>query len=123
MIGYLYFIQGTIISVTINMPYIYPELPSYDIISLFSIALLPFSFKFITAPILERYSNISYGKRKFWIIISQTITALNLFLSSFFTKLDEAHIFIVFLFLTYFALTLQDISLDALCLKELKSSK
>jgi hypothetical protein len=52
MIGYLYFAQGFILSIAGTMPYVYSELPDYFTLSLFSLSSLPFSFKFITAPIV-----------------------------------------------------------------------
>jgi len=39
-----------ILAVSATMPYIYPELPDYITLSLFSLATLPYSLKFITAP-------------------------------------------------------------------------
>lgn len=117
MIGYLYFAQGFILSISATMPYIYPELPDYFTLSLFSLSALPFSFKFVTAPLLEKYSSITYGKRKTWIVVSQFATILTVFLCSFFTDLNQAKNFAIIGFFMYFALSLQDIALDALCLK------
>lgn len=34
------------------MPYIYPELPSYNVMAVFGAALLPFSFKFLLGTLL-----------------------------------------------------------------------
>jgi hypothetical protein len=81
---------------------------------------LPFSFKFVTAPLIEKYTFINYGKRKTWIIISQLLSSLLLFLASFLTdQYHEVAIAILFIF-TIFFLTLQDISLDAVAIKELR---
>lgn len=117
MIGYLYFIQGVILSIPSSMPYVYPSLPDYRTLSMFSLVALPFSLKFLTAPMLEKYSNISYGKRKFWIVISQIISSISIFVASFFTDLTDAPTLVFLSFISIFALTLQDISLDALSLK------
>jgi PAT family beta-lactamase induction signal transducer AmpG len=54
---------------------------------LFALGILPFSLKFITAPILEKYSNSIYGKRKTWIIIAQLIIGSALAAMSFYTDL------------------------------------
>jgi len=48
LIGYLYFVQGLIISLCGTIPYTYKQLPGYEILGYFSAATLPFSFKFIT---------------------------------------------------------------------------
>jgi hypothetical protein len=52
MFGYLYFAQGFILSISTTVPYVYTKLPDYFTLSLFSLSSLPFSLKFITAPIL-----------------------------------------------------------------------
>ena len=41
-----------ILAVSATMPYIYPELPDYITLSLFSLATLPYSLKFITGKYL-----------------------------------------------------------------------
>ena len=45
--GYLYFIQGVLLSLPSTMPLVYETLPGYSVLSLFSAAALPFSFKFL----------------------------------------------------------------------------
>lgn len=47
MCSYLYFMQGVIISLPSTMTLMYDKVPTYSILSVFSAALLPFSFKFI----------------------------------------------------------------------------
>lgn len=123
MIGYLYFMQGFILSFAGTAPYLYPELPDYFTLSLFSLAAIPFSLKFISAPLLEKYSNLSYGKRKTWIMGAQLLTIASIFVLSFFTDQAYAKTFALIALLMMVGLSLQDISLDALCLKELPSSK
>ena len=56
--SYLYFIQGVVLALPATMPLMYPELPPYWILSIFSAATLPFSFKFIegTSAITQRPS-------------------------------------------------------------------
>ena len=60
--GYLYFIQGVVLALPATMPLIYDKLPPYSVLSLFSAAYLPFSFKFlegITDPIKPHSSKSS----------------------------------------------------------------
>jgi hypothetical protein len=52
MIGYLYFVQGFLLAIPGTVPYVYPNLPDYLVLSVFSLSTLPFSLKFLTAPIL-----------------------------------------------------------------------
>ena len=82
---YLYFLQGLVSSVAGTVIYIYPELPDYYTLSLFTLSSLPYSLKFLSSPIVEKYSNFSYGKRKTWIVTSQILTLILIFCSSFFT--------------------------------------
>jgi hypothetical protein len=44
---YLYFTQGLILSMSGTMPFIYPKLPSYDVMAVFTATSLPYSFKFL----------------------------------------------------------------------------
>ena len=99
------------------MTMVYPELPPYDILSVFSIASVPFSMKFIVAPFIEKFTKISYGKRKTWIMISQFFASIVLFMASFFTSQSYQIIMAIFLIITIFLITLQDISLDAMAIK------
>lgn len=55
LIGYLYFVQGLILALCGTIPYTYKHLPAYGIMSFFSAATLPFSFKFITGKFCIRY--------------------------------------------------------------------
>jgi len=48
LIGYLYLIQGIVLSLPAVLPLTYKELPGYSVLSLFSAAWLPFSFKFVS---------------------------------------------------------------------------
>lgn len=93
--GYLYFIQGVLLALPATMPFVYKTLPPYWVLSIFSAATLPFSFKFIegnlsdySAPFIEKFTNVEYGKRKTWIILSQIMASITLFISSFFTSQD-----------------------------------
>jgi hypothetical protein len=56
MIGYLYFTQGIYLSFISSVMFLYPAFPDAHMLSNFSIIALPFSFKFLTGPIVEKYS-------------------------------------------------------------------
>jgi hypothetical protein len=47
-IGYVYFKQGIYLSLISVIVYLYPIFPDHEVLSTFSIAALPFSFKYIT---------------------------------------------------------------------------
>lgn len=52
LVGFLYFAQGIFLSFISTIVYLYPTFPDAHTLSDFSIAILPFSFKFATAPIV-----------------------------------------------------------------------
>lgn len=76
-----------------------------------------------SAPFLEKYTNLTYGKRKTWIIISQAICSLILIVSSFFTEVTVASLIALLLMGSELFLTIQDISLDSLSIKETRSAE
>ncbi len=47
-IAYVYFIQGFYLNLGSTIVLLYPKFPSPDVLSHFSIAYLPFSFKYVT---------------------------------------------------------------------------
>lgn len=105
----------------------YPHLPAYSIISLFTAAHLPFSFKFLLgssrcnpAPFIERYTCVEYGKRKTWMIAACfLIGALSLAIS-FFTEEPYQIQFAVLYFFTMIFSVVQSISVIAYAIKELE---
>jgi hypothetical protein len=52
LVGFLYFTQGIYLSFISTIVYLYPIFPDAHVLSNFSIAALPFSFKYLTAPIV-----------------------------------------------------------------------
>lgn len=66
---------------------------------------------------------MSYGKRKTWIVVNNLLACALIVTLTFYTNMSEAKTFAMICFMIYFTLSLQDISVDALCLKELKSAK
>lgn len=86
LVAYLYFIQGVFLYVPGTTVLTYKTMPSYAILGFFSFATIPFSFKFISAPLIERYTNRSYGRRKTWVIISLLLASLFIILATKFTN-------------------------------------
>ena len=115
--------------ITGTMPYIYSSLPDVHTMALFHAVTIPYSLKFLPGkfliylgPFLERHSNIEYGKRKTWIVISQLLTGVVLFTGSFFTKLEEAKLFAMLSMVMIFGMVLQNIALHSLIVKEITDS-
>jgi hypothetical protein len=89
LISYLYLIQGIFLAIPSTIILTYAEIPSYGILAYFSASSLPFSFKFISgtfllnlAPLIEKYTSVSYGRRKLWIVISLILSSFLIFFSS-----------------------------------------
>ena len=101
------------------MPYIYTKLPDVHIMTFFQMSSIPYSFKFLLAPLLEKHTSINYGKRKTWIVISQLLTGITLFLGSFFTKLENAYFFAFLSMVMMIGMVLQNIALHSLIVKEI----
>lgn len=87
---------------------------------MFAMAKLPFSFKFVTAPLIEKYTFIDYGKRKTWIIFSQVIAFIMLMVGSLATAQNQQIVLAAIFILVVFFISLQDIALDAVAIKELR---
>ena len=98
--AFLYFLQGVYLVIPGTVILTYKQIPPYSILALFSFASLPFSFKFIAAPLIEKYTIASYGRRKTWLLISLTLASLLLQLSTYFTVEDEQNQKYLAIFLT-----------------------
>ena len=85
MVVVLYFILGLLYSLPPTMILVYTELPSDYIISLFFASTIPTSCEFVFAPFIEKYTSLSYGKKKTWIIISLITNFFIILTGSFLT--------------------------------------
>lgn len=117
-IGYIYFMQGVYLALVSTIVYVYPVFPSPDVLSNFSIAVLPFSFKYVTAPIVEKYTLKSYGRRKFWISLSLFATAILTYPLSFIANdQDNYKTTIALLFVILIFICMGDVAIDAASVK------
>jgi hypothetical protein len=85
LVAYLYFIQGIFLNIPGTTVLTYSQMPSYGILGHFSLAIIPFSFKFISAPFIEKYTLRGYGRRKTWVVASLVLASLFLVFSTIFT--------------------------------------
>lgn len=85
LVGYLYFIQGVFLVIPSTTTLTYKSMPDYGILSFFSMSIIPFSLKFLSAPLVERYTCSSYGRRKTWVVLSLLLTSILMVVGSFFT--------------------------------------
>lgn len=83
------------------------------VIGLFASVQLPYSFKFIWAPLLDRYKLPFLGRRRGWILLTQILLSLGLLLLAY-SNPKEAPFFTAFAaFLIAFFSATQDIAVDA----------
>ncbi len=116
VISYLYCIQGIFLVLPSSIVLTYSEMPDYSTLSLFSLASLPFSFKFLYAPIVEKYFVPSYGRRKLWIVSSLLLSSVAIFLLSRLLGEKQAHIAAPLLLLIILCISVEDIATDGLAI-------
>ncbi len=75
---------------------------------------LPWLFKFIWSPLIDRYGWTRWGHYRFWIICLQSLTALILVISAFLDVQNDFVVLFVCLFVIGFLAATQDIATDAL---------
>lgn len=82
-------------------------------IGFFSIVGLPYTLKFLWAPLLDRYSLFGLDRRRGWIILCQLLLGLLFFALSFLSFNQDLFIVGIIAFLVSFASASQDIVIDA----------
>ena len=103
------------------MPFVYPKLPSTSTMALFNATLLPFSLELFIAPFVEKFTIISYGKRKFWIVISTALGGILVVVCSFYTAQGYSNLLAIMFIVAQTFMAVLDISAHAIMLKELKN--
>lgn len=95
------------------------NIPYDSISSLLGLLLLPWTLKFLWAPLVDRYGSKRWGHRKSWIIPLQIAGALVLACAAF-VDLESQLTQVFFLFLIYsFICATQDIAVDGLAVLSL----
>jgi hypothetical protein len=70
---------------------------------------------------VEKFTLVSYGKRKFWIVISTAMGGVMIIVSSFYTAERYSNLFAVLFIIAQTFMATLDIAAHAIMLKELKS--
>ena len=83
------------------------------IIGLFALVGLPYTLKFITAPVLDRYSIPLFGRRRGWLLIFQTGLMISVFILGTTNPGQNPTIVACFAFLVTFFSASQDTVIDA----------
>lgn len=92
-------------------------------IGFFTLVGLPYTFKFLWAPLMDRFEPPFLGRRRGWIVITQLATAATLFLIALFSPAQNAQsVALVAVLLAFFSAS-QDIVIDAYRTDILESSE
>ncbi|WP_369809149.1 MFS transporter [Oceanicoccus sp. KOV_DT_Chl] len=82
-------------------------------IGFFSLIQLPYAWKFVWAPLLDRYTPLSIGRRRSWMLITQLALLVLVACLGFFSPLSQlSTIAMLSVAVAFFSAT-QDVTLDA----------
>lgn len=82
-------------------------------IGFFTLVGLPYTFKFLWAPLMDRFELPFFGRRKGWLVITQLGLAASMFLISFFKPSESAQAVALVAVLIAFFSASQDVVIDA----------
>ncbi|GAA4326413.1 muropeptide MFS transporter AmpG [Pontixanthobacter gangjinensis] len=94
------------------------NIPAVEIATYTAVIIIPWTFKLVVAPIMDRYTLLSMGRKRPWILMGQ----IGLFISVFsmgFTNdpLNNLQILTVFGFIISFFGVMQDIAIDGMAVE------
>lgn len=82
-------------------------------IGLFSLIMFPYTWKFIWAPLVDRYNPFNLGRRRGWIILSQSVVFICIALLGLCSPKDHIWYIALIAAVLSFASATQDIGIDA----------
>ena len=82
-------------------------------IGLFSLASFPYTWKFLWAPLLDRYNLFNFGRRRGWIILSQVCVFVSIAVIGFFDAQKSTMLIALITLVLSFSSATQDIVIDA----------
>ena len=117
-ISWLYFAQGMpwgFLGIAVTNFLSAQEASLKDIAYIISMGTLPWTIKFGLGPIVDYITISKFGRRRFWIILSQLAMSLTL-LIMYLYEIDQNNIFLlgIFILLVNLFVAFQDIATDAL---------
>lgn len=109
------FASGMPLFVLINLlsAYLRKEGLDLKVIGAFSLMMIPYTWKFVWAPFVDRYRVFRLGRRKGWIILSQIVLIYAIGAIGWFSPKENIGIIAALSILVAFASATQDIVLDA----------
>jgi PAT family beta-lactamase induction signal transducer AmpG len=115
----LYFAQGVpsgLLTFAVPAWMAMVDYSAMDIGKYLAIVTLPWTFKLLAAPIMDRFSYLPMGRRRPWIIFGQTGVIIALFILSTINPHQELMVLIAIGFTVNFFVIFQDISVDGLAI-------
>ena len=82
-------------------------------IGLFSLIMIPYTWKFVWSPVVDRYNLFHFGRRRSWMLISQIAVFFSIFLLGQFSPKTSLSVIAVVSVILSFASATQDIVIDA----------
>jgi PAT family beta-lactamase induction signal transducer AmpG len=82
-------------------------------IGFFSLVVLPYAWKFLWSPVMDRYSPLRLGRRRSWLLITQSGLILSLVAISFLSPKTDLALLAIAAFAVAFFSASQDIVIDA----------
>lgn len=82
-------------------------------IGLFSLIMIPYTWKFVWSPLVDRYNPFHFGRRRSWMLISQIAVFFSIFLLGQFSPKTSLSVIAIVSVILSFASATQDIVIDA----------
>lgn len=94
--------------------YLRAEGLNLSVIGALSLIMFPYTWKFLWAPVIDRYRVLHFARRKGWIVLTQLILMVSIAALGLFNPLSSIGVITVLAFITALASATQDIAIDAL---------
>lgn len=109
------FASGMPLFVLINLlsAFLRKEGLDLKVIGAFSLMMIPYTWKFVWAPLVDRYQIFHLGRRKDWIILSQVVLIISISAMGFFDPQQSIGMVALLATVIAFSSATQDIVLDA----------
>lgn len=115
IVTFLGFLSGLPLALTGTAIQTWLSVDNIDVatIGFFSLVGVPYTFKFLWAPLMDRFEPPFIGRRRGWLVISQISIAAALFIISQISPTKETEIFALVAVLIAFLSASQDVVIDA----------
>lgn len=109
------FSSGMPLYVIITLIPAYLRVYNIDIkfIGLLSLVTFPYTFKFLWAPLVDRYNLFKLGRRRSWILVTQILLIISIALLGLYEPQENLSFISVLLFIVALVSATQDVTIDA----------